>query len=183
MVINDQTITSLVINLSQTKWSPDGQVSNVEFISCHIQVSWFWKTKLSGGFSKWYFLVFWLAIESESVSLKNQPSPDQSVSTKIPSTNETPLGLVFTEIKNFFKQFLWYLRFLNFSENYGDFDTFLLVYNIHVPVFCHLSPFVTIGWQLVINGWQSDWIFQLEFLQMFGLPLKPQNLIFLHNWI
>ena len=82
-----------------------------------------------------------------------------------------------------FTEFLWYLRFLNFSENYGDFDTFLLVYNIHVPVFCHLSPFVTIGWQLVINGWQSDWIFQLEFLQMFGLPLKPQNLIFLHNWI
>ena len=46
-----------------------------------------------------------------------------------------------------FTEFLWYLRFLNFSENYGDFDTFLLVYNIHVPVFCHL----TIGWQLVIN--------------------------------
>ena len=33
--------------------------------------------------------------------LKTQLSPDQSASTKIPSTNETPLGLVFTEINYF----------------------------------------------------------------------------------
>ena len=118
MVINDQTITSLVVNLSQTKWSPDGQVSNVEFISCHIQVSWFWKTKLSGRFSKRYFLVFWLAIESESVSLKTQSSPDQSASIKIPSTNETPLDLVFTKI-NFYGNFYGIYAFWTFVKIMG----------------------------------------------------------------
>ena len=142
MVINDQTITSLVVNLSQTKWSPDGQVSNVEFISCHIQVSWFWKTKLSGGFSKWYFLVFWLAIESESVSLKTQPSPDQSASMQIPSTNETPLGLVFTEIK-FLLNFYGINAFWTFLKIMGILTLFywFIIYMCQSFVICHhLSP-------------------------------------------
>ena len=143
MVINDQTITSLVVNLSQTKWSPDGQVSNVEFISCHIQVSWFWKTKLSGGFSKWYFLVFWLAIESESVSLKTQSSPDQSASTKIPSTNETPLGLVFTKINYFYGILTAFWTFLKFFEIVGILTLFywFIIYMCQSFVICHhLSP-------------------------------------------
>ena len=79
------------------------------------------------------FPAFSLAIQSEiaaSTNLKTRQSQDQSASTKTLSTNEMLLGSTFTKINEIYGIHENFRKF----ENFGDFDTFLLVYNIHVPL-------------------------------------------------